>query len=172
MPLPQNGLRSSREKPKKTMKEVKKKWTWQMNVEEDEFLCSGRETSGHFNAGLTPCSHTTTTRVIQMSPSLGFICIVSSSWSHTLLLLSLLLSVLIMNLNTLPWVSTQFILLVVVVCEHGVSPALKSPEVSLPQTAEIHLLPRSSVMFISSSLPSSFSLFAPSNFAVLFGVGA
>ena len=38
MPLPQNGLRSSREQTRKTMKEVKKKWTWQMNVEEDEFL--------------------------------------------------------------------------------------------------------------------------------------
>ena len=29
----------------------------------------GRETSGHFNAGLTPCSHTTTTKsVIEYSP--------------------------------------------------------------------------------------------------------
>ena len=38
MPLPQKGLRDSRDDTKKTMKEVKKKWTWQMNVEEDEFL--------------------------------------------------------------------------------------------------------------------------------------
>ena len=38
MPLPQKGLRSSREERRKTMKEVMKKWTWQKNVEEDEFL--------------------------------------------------------------------------------------------------------------------------------------
>ena len=37
MPLSQKGLRSSKEKQLKTMKEVKKKWTRQMNVEEDEF---------------------------------------------------------------------------------------------------------------------------------------
>ena len=38
MPLPQKGLRVSEEETRKTMKEVMKKWTWQKNVEEDEFL--------------------------------------------------------------------------------------------------------------------------------------
>jgi len=60
-------------------------------------------------------------------------------------------------LNTLPGVSTHKHFLVVVVCEHGVSPALKVL-VPLPKISLTFLLPRSSVAFVSSSLPSSCSL--------------
>jgi len=65
--------------------------------------------------------------------------------------LSALLFVGEVGLNTLPGVSTHPTSLVVVVCEHGVSPALKSPEVSLPkfQSSCRHL---SSVAFASSSV--------------------
>ena len=72
------------------------------------------------------------------------------------------------SLNTLPGVSTHEYSLVVVVCEHGVSPALKDPEVSLPKTT----------LFVSSlsfqdrghslSLPPRSNLFPPSNCAVSF----
>jgi len=86
------------------------------------------KTSGFFNAGLTPCSHTTTTRVlIRFTSLVNFIsCVLLSlnsiiSWVSLYTLWWLLL-------NTLPGVSTHNNSLVVVVCEHGVSPALKSPE--------------------------------------------
>ena len=60
--LSQKRLRSSKEE---TIEDRRKKWRWN---EHDGWLWRGvmiasfgRETSGFFNAGLTPCSHTTTT---------------------------------------------------------------------------------------------------------------
>jgi len=48
---------------------TKKKWTWQMRKKKDETLTEALKTSGFFNAGLTPCSHTTTTkRFVEYSP--------------------------------------------------------------------------------------------------------
>jgi len=114
----------------------------------DEVL--GRETSGLFNAGLTPCSHTTTTRRIIHSSFLGIIIIVLVVFLYVVVVLFVLLVLffILFVLNTLPGVSTQTNLLVVVVCEHGVS---------LPKIALVFLLPRSSVAFVSSSLPTSYS---------------
>jgi len=122
----------------------------------DEVL--GRETSGLFNAGLTPCSHTTTTRRIIHSSFLGIIIIVLVVFLYVVVVLFVLLVLffILFVLNTLPGVSTQTNLLVVVVCEHGVSPALKVL-VPLPKIALVFLLPRSSVAFVSSSLPTSYS---------------
>jgi len=74
-----------------------------------EMLKKWLKTSGFFNAGLTPCSHTTTTKDIQMSPSLGFICI----WWRIIIFIILVVvfcsvsSGFFLYLNTLPGVSTQ-----------------------------------------------------------------
>jgi len=50
-----------------------KKWTWQKRRDKIRNARVGIKTSGFFNAGLTPCSHTTTTKNTNNSPSLGLL---------------------------------------------------------------------------------------------------
>jgi len=128
------------------------------------------ETSGLFNAGLTPCSHTTTTRV---NKHITFLVMFYSVYLLVLfcfLVVEVFFWVILVLINTLPGVSTHQNSLVVVVCEHGVSPALKSPEVSHPFLAIISFSFSLSVMFISSSSSQRSSIETPPNFAVLFEI--
>jgi len=108
-----------------------KKWTWQKTRDEIRNARVEIKTSGFFNAGLTPCSHTTTTTKMSKSPSLGFL--VMSYYFNcfivTLFYSCLFLVIGCVIINTLPGVSNHHHSLVVVVCEHGVSPALNNPEV-------------------------------------------
>ena len=65
MPLSQKGLRSSKEERSKNDEGSEE----EMNMTDERgrrwiLRTFGRETSGLFNAGLTPCSHTTTTKSV------------------------------------------------------------------------------------------------------------
>jgi len=66
-----------------------KKWTWQKKRKKDETLTEALKTSGFFNAGLTPCSHTTTTKdVIEYSPPGEYLNNTMQSWKFTINYLS------------------------------------------------------------------------------------
>jgi len=78
------------------------------------------------NAGLSPCSHTTTTTVINICGDIIYILSVGFVLCSRFVYLSVLRHVLFgLLLNTLPGVSIQSNSVVVVVCEHGESPAFR-----------------------------------------------
>jgi len=148
--MSQKRLRSFRSTKHYLFLMTMKKWTWQKRRDKIRNARVGIKTSGFFNAGLTPCSHTTTTKsdedelffrdYLYLMFFIVVVCFLLLEWELFLLCL----------VKYSPGGEYSLNSLVVVVCEHGVSPALKNPEVFIPPLAFL-ISSSSSVMFISSS---------------------